>query len=64
MSAHFNSDDENEDDDPYYEYNKCHTYTFLEKKLQESFEKFEPVELSTFGLPRVQFEETAINFND
>ena len=51
LNVHIHDDEEQElDDDPYFEYNKCHTYTFLEKKLSDNFDKFEPVDLSTpFG---------------
>jgi len=55
IAQHCHSDqEEKDDDDPYYEYNKCNTFTFLEKKLAENFEKFEKVEISKFGLPKVE----------
>jgi hypothetical protein len=29
------------DDDPMYEYNKCHTFSFIEKKCEDPTHKFE-----------------------
>lgn len=49
--------DEDLDADPFFEYNKCHMCSMLEKKCEDKMYNFDPVRIeSSYGLPRPNFE--------
>lgn len=44
LKHHCHSDADNDlDDDPWFEYNKCHTSSFIEKRLEDRIYNFEPI---------------------
>ena len=50
------------DPDPFFEYNKCHMCSFIEKKNEDPIYTYEPVQISnSYGMPRPTFEEPKIN---
>lgn len=54
--------DDFQDPDPFFEYNKCHMCSFLQKKVEDPIYIYEPVRISnTFGLPSPVFEEPKTN---
>lgn len=48
--------DWNQDSDPFYEYDKCDKLSWLEKKLQDRLHRFEPLNISRFGVPNCVVE--------
>ena len=54
--------DDFQDPDPFFEYNKCHMCSFLQKKVEDPIYIYEPVRISnTFGLPNPVFDEPKTN---
>lgn len=50
---HCHSEEDDELIDPYFEYNKCNTSSFIENKLiQNKFSEFTPVNLNQFVIRR------------
>ena len=41
----------NQDDDPIYESDKCDQLSWLEKRIQDRVHRFEPLNISRFGVP-------------
>jgi len=57
MNHHIHSDLESDaDEDPYFEYNKCHTHSKLENKLANP-QKFTKIEISRFFSKKRNEEE-------
>ena len=48
MAHHCHSDLDYDERDPYFEYNKCNQFEYVEKKLQGKLEEFVPVNLNYF----------------
>jgi hypothetical protein len=48
MAHHCHSDLDYDEDDPYFEYNKCNQFEYIEKKLLGKLEEFVPVDLNQF----------------
>lgn len=46
MAHHCHSDLDYDERDPYFEYNKCNQFEYLEKKLQGKLEEFVPIDLN------------------
>ena len=46
MAHHCHSDLDYDEPDPYFEYNKCNQFEYVEKKLQGKLEEFIPIDLN------------------
>ena len=65
ISHHCHSDlDMAEDNDPFYEYNKCNEMTLLDNKIQSKFETFNPIEISRFTFKRREAPTSQVNIVD
>ncbi|MFN9904604.1 MAG: hypothetical protein ACK56F_00585, partial [bacterium] len=48
MAHHCHSDLDYDEFDPYFEYNKCNQFEYIDKKLMGKLEEFVPIDLNSF----------------